>query len=317
MHNAPTMTPGRTHDSLDFTNAGGLAPGSQIIIRWAGPPLPDRLEVAGGETVARIWKDYVASCPHFDPSKECFAVIGVNTRLHFVGWHLVGIGTAHDCLVSPLDVFKSLFAMGADGFIAVHNHPSGVVLPSRPDEDVTRRLSELAIPLGMRFHDHVIVDSEGLAYLSLRETNIHDLFSVMPIPKRGTRPVAAETIECIDAGVRVEISIPRVFIRGIGVKGIQNALFNMISNPLDLPAMSSRGSRRFRRTLKQAESYKLRSTHELIIPAVGWTKIMDLARTFEITPDAYVLGLCAMVSHEGRSEMPAGSMPSNVVGFTC
>lgn len=47
----------------------------------------------------------------------------------------------------------------------VHNHPSGDPTPSRADIDMTRRIIEVAKPLGIEVHDHIIVGKDGHASL--------------------------------------------------------------------------------------------------------------------------------------------------------
>ena len=47
----------------------------------------------------------------------------------------------------------------------VHNHPSGDPTPSRADVEMTRQIAEIAKPLGIAVHDHVIVGRNGHASL--------------------------------------------------------------------------------------------------------------------------------------------------------
>jgi DNA repair protein RadC len=48
----------------------------------------------------------------------------------------------------------------------VHNHPSGDPTPSRADIEMTRQVVEVAKPLGIAVHDHLIVGKGG--HVSLR-----------------------------------------------------------------------------------------------------------------------------------------------------
>jgi DNA repair protein RadC len=49
--------------------------------------------------------------------------------------------------------------------ILVHNHPSGDPTPSSADVKMTREIIEVAKPLGITVHDHIIVGREGHASL--------------------------------------------------------------------------------------------------------------------------------------------------------
>lgn len=142
--------------------------GTQFIMRWAGPPLAERICINTDEDVRAIWKAHVSSLAHFDGSKEHMIVIGLNSRRHFLGWHLVAIGSANDVPLSFREIFRAVFAIDAQRVILVHNHPSGDVRPSKPDEDFTRAAMVRFRALEVEFDDHVIVDSEGSACYSMR-----------------------------------------------------------------------------------------------------------------------------------------------------
>jgi RadC-like JAB domain len=47
----------------------------------------------------------------------------------------------------------------------VHNHPSGDPTPSRADIEMTLQIVEVAKPLGVAVHDHIIVGRNGHASL--------------------------------------------------------------------------------------------------------------------------------------------------------
>jgi len=47
----------------------------------------------------------------------------------------------------------------------VHNHPSGDPTPSRADIDMTKAIVEVARPLSISVHDHLIVGKDGHASL--------------------------------------------------------------------------------------------------------------------------------------------------------
>jgi proteasome lid subunit RPN8/RPN11 len=47
----------------------------------------------------------------------------------------------------------------------VHNHPSGDPTPSRADITMTQAIVEVAKPLGIAVHDHIIVGKDGHASL--------------------------------------------------------------------------------------------------------------------------------------------------------
>ena len=47
----------------------------------------------------------------------------------------------------------------------LHNHPSGDPAPSAADIRMTREIADIAKPLGIALHDHIIVGKAGHASL--------------------------------------------------------------------------------------------------------------------------------------------------------
>lgn len=43
----------------------------------------------------------------------------------------------------------------------MHNHPGGDPTPSRADIHMTQQIVEIAKPLGIAIHDHIIVAKQG------------------------------------------------------------------------------------------------------------------------------------------------------------
>ena len=49
--------------------------------------------------------------------------------------------------------------------LLVHNHPSGDPTPSQADIHMTKAIVQIASPLGISVHDHIIVGKNGHASL--------------------------------------------------------------------------------------------------------------------------------------------------------
>ncbi len=61
------------------------------------------------------------------------------------------------------NIFSLLFNMMTASVREVHNHPSGDPTPSRADIDMTKTIIEIAKPLGISVHDHIIIGKNGFA----------------------------------------------------------------------------------------------------------------------------------------------------------
>jgi DNA repair protein RadC len=56
---------------------------------------------------AEYWRLHIATHPYFDPERECFVVLLLNTRKRVKGHQLVTIGLMDTLLVHPREVFRT------------------------------------------------------------------------------------------------------------------------------------------------------------------------------------------------------------------
>lgn len=102
-----------------------------------------------------------------DEDREVFLVLCLNTKNHVVAIHRASIGGLNSAIVHPREVFKSAILNNSASIIVAHNHPSSNPSPSPEDIEVTKRLVEAGMILGIEVLDHVIVSSTQ--FVSLKE----------------------------------------------------------------------------------------------------------------------------------------------------
>lgn len=105
-------------------------------------------------------------------SQEHFLVVYLNTQNHIVAYKTLFIGTLDRSIVHPREIFKEAVSHSASKMIAVHNHPSGSMTPSKQDIEVTHLLMEAGQMMGIPLLDHLIVTDQG--FTSLRQTILAD-----------------------------------------------------------------------------------------------------------------------------------------------
>jgi DNA repair protein RadC len=117
------------------------------------------------ERAAEYWKANVATAPWFDPAKEAFVVLILNTRRRILGHNLVALGSLDSVAVHPREVFRPVIVAAGSALILAHNHPSLDSSPSEADIRVTRDLVRAGQLLKIEILDHVII---GSTFTSLR-----------------------------------------------------------------------------------------------------------------------------------------------------
>lgn len=92
---------------------------------------------------------------------EQFKVILLNRSNKVLGIYEVSSGGITGTVADPKLIFVAALKASACGIIISHNHPSGNLKPSRPDEDLTAKIKQAGKFLDIQVLDHVIVTSEG------------------------------------------------------------------------------------------------------------------------------------------------------------
>ena len=125
--------------------------------------------IAKGElqqrTVLSSWNsviDYCRTSMAF-ADKEQFRILFLDKRNQLISDEVQQTGTVDHTPVYPREVIKRALELSATAVILVHNHPSGDPTPSQADIQMTRAIIDIATPLGISVHDHIIVGKNGHA----------------------------------------------------------------------------------------------------------------------------------------------------------
>lgn len=104
--------------------------------------------------------EYCRAAMAFD-DKERFRILFLDKKNTLIADEIQQTGTVDHTPVYPREVVKRALELSATAIILVHNHPSGDPTPSRADIQMTRQIIDVAKPLGITVHDHVIVGRDG------------------------------------------------------------------------------------------------------------------------------------------------------------
>lgn len=108
--------------------------------------------------------DYCRTAQAF-AEKEQFRILFLDKRNQLIADEVQQTGTVDHTPVYPREVVKRALELSATAVVLVHNHPSGDPTPSHADIQMTQAIVEVAKPLGIAVHDHIIVGKDGHASL--------------------------------------------------------------------------------------------------------------------------------------------------------
>ena len=131
--------------------------GRRIIGSGAAGPVID--------SPSKVWQLFL---PETAGAKQAvFRAIVLNNKNVLIKKTVISIGTIAETIVHPREIFRDAIRESGSSIIIAHNHPSGVLTPSREDIEVTSRIAEAGKILGIRLVDHVIMSDRS--YFSMRE----------------------------------------------------------------------------------------------------------------------------------------------------
>jgi DNA repair protein RadC len=133
------------------------------------------------ELARRVEKLASREAPRITSPKEVYAQVkdlGTAKKEHLLGLYLdsqnhllaretISIGSLNTTRTHPREILQPAITHLALGFILVHNHPSGTLVPSADDVEFTRAIVKAGDLMGIPLYDHVIVSREG--FVSLKE----------------------------------------------------------------------------------------------------------------------------------------------------
>ena len=115
-----------------------------------------------------VYKD---NLPLFRGKKqEYFYCLYLDNKNRLIERKLLFMGTVNRSIVHPREIFKEAYLLSSSGIICMHNHPSGEILPSNEDIELTKSLVEIGKIQGINVLDHLIISDN--AYYSFSEEGL-------------------------------------------------------------------------------------------------------------------------------------------------
>ena len=122
-------------------------------------------KVTSSKVIFEIMQPIIGELPH-----EEFWIIYLNNSNKVISKSQLSKGGITGTLVDVRIVFKTALEMGATALILCHNHPSGTLIPSDADKQITKKLKLAGDSLEIKVLDHLIVTETS--YFSFADEGI-------------------------------------------------------------------------------------------------------------------------------------------------
>jgi DNA repair protein RadC len=147
-----------------FKGLGDITAANLKIIQGAAQRYA-RDQVSRDKPILSSWAallDYCRAQMAFEDIEQ-FRLLFLDKKNHLIADEVQQTGTVDHTPVYPREVIKRALELSATALILVHNHPSGDPSPSAADVQMTRAIVDVAKPLGIAVHDHIIIGRTGHA----------------------------------------------------------------------------------------------------------------------------------------------------------
>lgn len=132
---------------------------AEIQLRYKNPIKPaQRPKVSCSQDAFTLFRE------NWDDMKIDFVeqakVMLLNQSNHVLGIVEMSTGCVSRTIVDVKLIFAAAFTANASSIILAHNHPSGNLIPSLPDKELTRRLYNAGELLTLPLRDHLIISRD-------------------------------------------------------------------------------------------------------------------------------------------------------------
>ena len=93
-------------------------------------------------------------------TNEEFWIVITNTANRVLKKMRISIGCTDSCMADVKIILNEVIKVKGRGLILVHNHPSGRVLPSRNDDQMTTQIKNACLIIGTNLIDHIIISGD-------------------------------------------------------------------------------------------------------------------------------------------------------------
>lgn len=136
----------------------------EVQVHYKRPIYDAQKRITSSDDTVEVLRDFADSA-RLD-HKEFFWVILLTNANQVIGISEVAVGTTNGVSVNVKEICQLAILTNASGVIVSHNHPSGKLVPSQSDRDITTRIKEILSIIDITLLDHIILTSEGFTSFS-------------------------------------------------------------------------------------------------------------------------------------------------------
>ena len=124
----------------------------ELVKRINKPINKEEIKIKDAKDVAKLLMNEMRY-----EKREVLKLILLNNKNIVLKIKDISYGGTNFAMIEPREVLSEAVKLQAPKIILVHNHPSGDVVPSKSDFNITDRIYEAAEIIGIKLLDHIII----------------------------------------------------------------------------------------------------------------------------------------------------------------
>ena len=128
----------------------------EITRRYNREKVGEKYVITSSQAIYDLMRSEIGNLSH----EEIWAIY-LGRRKDVILKKRISTGSATASIFDVKSILKEALLIDAQGLALVHNHPSGNLVPSGPDDQITRKMKEGAQIMDLRMVDHLIISTSG------------------------------------------------------------------------------------------------------------------------------------------------------------
>jgi DNA repair protein RadC len=129
-----------------------------------------KIRIANSKDIFLVMREILKREHKLGKKQEHFWIVGLDLRNRISYIELMALGIHNMARINTKQVFKMAVFKDAEKIIAVHNHPSGIMIPSDSDKHMTESLKHGGNFIGIKLEDHLIISEKK--YFSFKDKKL-------------------------------------------------------------------------------------------------------------------------------------------------
>jgi len=110
--------------------------------------------------VFKVMKQILMRENEIERDQEHVWIVCLAANNKILNIELISLGAIDEAIIKPMQVFRIAILKGAVKLIMIHNHPTGELVPTLTDQDITDRMIQVGNIVNVQVIDHLIISEK-------------------------------------------------------------------------------------------------------------------------------------------------------------